>query len=136
MSEPTSCCRVLGGYRERSDLLMHLRGLHVIGVERDDGGGLRVAVESAPAPAGRPSCGVVARGHGRVDVRLVDAPSAGRAVTVLWRKRRWLSLEPLCPRGLFVEQDTAVARQRCQLTVWACRWSTASCAVRTPRSQA
>jgi len=123
MPEPTSCCRALGGYCERCDLLVGLDGLRVIGVEREAGGGLKVSVESAPAPAGCPTCGVLARGHGRVAVTLVDAPSAGRAVRVVWRKRRWLCLEALCPRGSFIEQDTQVARPRCRLTVRACRWA-------------
>jgi hypothetical protein len=39
MSEPTSCCRARGGYCERCDVLVGLDGLHVIGVDRDDGGG-------------------------------------------------------------------------------------------------
>jgi transposase len=123
MPEPTSCCRALGGYCERCDLLVGLDGLRVIGVEREAGGGLKVSVESAPAPAGCPTCGVLARGHGRVAVTLVDSPSAGRAVRVVWRKRRWLCLEALCPRGSFIEQDTQVARPRCRLTVRACRWA-------------
>jgi len=49
-----------------------LDGLHVIGVERDDGGGrLVVTVESEPTVMGCPTCGVVAHGHGRVVVGLV-----------------------------------------------------------------
>ncbi len=46
VSEPTSCCRVSDGYCDRCDLLAGLAGLHVIGVVRDDGGGLVVTVES------------------------------------------------------------------------------------------
>ena len=57
-----------GGYCERCDLLVGLDGLHVIGVERDDGGRLVVEVESEPTVMGCPACGVVAHGHGRVMV--------------------------------------------------------------------
>ena len=88
MSEPTSCCRVRGGYCERCDVLVGLEGLHVIGVDRDDGGWLVVEVESEPTPMGCPACGVVAHSHGRVLVRLVDAPAMGRPVRIFWRKRR------------------------------------------------
>ena len=82
MTEPTLCCRAAGGYCDRCDLLVGLDGLHVIAVERDDGGRLTVTVESAPAPMGCPTCGVVAHGHGRVEVRLVDAPAMGRPVRI------------------------------------------------------
>ena len=77
MPEPTLCCRALGGYCDRCDLLVGLQGLHVIGVDRDDGSGaLTVTVESKPEAMGCPGCGVVAHGHGRREVRLVDAPWA------------------------------------------------------------
>nr|WP_106297324.1 ISL3 family transposase [Knoellia remsis] len=92
-------------------------------VARDEDGALTVTVESEPAVMGCPSCGVVAHGHGRLEVRLVDAPSAGRPVTVVWRKRRWLCPEPACPRVSFVEQDERVARPRALLTTRACRWA-------------
>jgi transposase len=124
MPEPTSCCPVLGGYCDRCDLLVGLDGLRVIGVERDDGGGaLTVTVESEPEVMGCPTCGVVAHGHGRVLVRLVDAPWAGRPVTIVWRKRRWLCPEPACSRRSFVEQAEHVAVPRGLLTVRACRWA-------------
>ena len=67
MSEPTLCCRALGGYCERCDVLVGLEGLHVIGVDRDDGGRLVVTVESEPTLLGCPSCGVVAHGHGMAE---------------------------------------------------------------------
>ena len=123
MPERTLCCRALGGYCERCDLLVGLDGLRVTDVDRDDGGGLTVTVESEPTLMGCPTCGVLAHGHGRVLVRLVDAPSAGRPVTVLWRKRRWVCPELACPRRSFVEQDGQVAVSRGLLTVRACRWA-------------
>jgi transposase len=123
MSEPTLCCRVPGRYCERCDLLVGLPGLHVVAVERDDGGALTVMVESAPGLMGCSGCGVVAHAHGRVDVRLVDAPAMGRPVRVVWRKRRWVCPEPACPVGSFVEQDERVAAPRALLTARACRWA-------------
>ncbi len=123
MSEPTLCCRTSGGYCDRCDLLVGLDGLHVTAVERDDGGGLTVTVESAAAPMGCWSCGVVAHVHGRVEVRLVDAPAMGRPVRLRWRKRRWICPEPGCPVGSFVEQDEQVAAPRARLTTRACWWA-------------
>jgi transposase len=117
------CCRAPGGYCDRCDLLVGLGGLHVIAVERDDGGGLTVTVESAAAPMGCRSCGVVAHAHGRVEVRLVDAPAMGRPVRIRWRKRRWVCPDPGCPVGSFVEQDEQIAGPRAKLTVRACRWA-------------
>ena len=123
MPEPTSCCSVVGRYCDRCDLLVGLDGLRVTAVARDEGGALTVTVESEPALMGCPSCGVVAHGHGRLEVRLVDAPSAGRPVTVVWRKRRWLCPDSACPRVSFTEQDERVARPRALLTARAGRWA-------------
>jgi transposase len=116
-------CRYDDCYCERCDLLVGLDGLHVIGVERDGGGGLRVTVESALAVMGCPACGVVASSHGRRTVRLVDAPSFGRPVELRWRKRTWECPEPSCPVGVFTEQDEQVAKPRAMLTTRACRWA-------------
>jgi transposase len=123
LSEPTLCCRASGGYCNRCDLLVGLDGLHVTAVERDDGGGLTVTVESAAAPMGCRSCGVVAHAHGRVEVRLVDAPAMGRPVRIRWRKRRWLCPEPTCRIRSFIEQDERVAAPRATLTTRACWWA-------------
>ena len=123
MSEPMSCCRAVGGYCDRCDLLVGLDGLHVVGVDRDDGGALTVTLESAATVMGCPGCGVVAGGHGRVAVRLVDAPAMGRPVRIVWRKRRWVCREPACRVGSFVERDERVAAPRAKLTVRACRWA-------------
>jgi transposase len=127
MGEPTSCCRSDGGYCDRCDLLLGLEGLRVVAVDRDngdDGGGaLTVTVESAPGVMGCRTCGVVARGHGRLEVRLVDAPAMGRPVRICWRKRRWICPEPTCPVTTFIEQDERVAAPRAKLTTRACRWA-------------
>ena len=123
MLEPMSCCRVAGSYCERCDLLVGLDGLRVIGVGRDEHGALTVTVESPPGVTGCPACGVLAHGHGRRPVRLVDAPSAGRPVRVVWMKRRWVCPEPTCPTRSFTEQDEQVARRRALLTSRACWWA-------------
>lgn len=124
MPEPTSCCAArVGSYCERCDLLLGLEGLRVIAVERDDGGGLTVTVESQVQLTGCPSCGVIAHAHGRRMVRLVDAPLAGRPVRVLWRKRRWVCPEPSCATDSFTEQNEQIARRRGLLTARACAWA-------------
>lgn len=126
MTEPTLCCPCSGGYCDRCDLLVGLPGLHVIAVERDDGdGSLTVTVESEPGVMGCPTCGVVAHGHGRVDVALIDAPWAGRPVRLVWRKRRWVCPVAVCGTRSFVEQDGDIARPRALLTARACRWAIA-----------
>lgn len=84
----------------------------MIAIEHDARDRLVVTVESAPEPMGCRSCGVIAHGHGRVDVSLVDAPAFGRPVRLIWRKRRWVCPEPACEVGSFVEQDEAVATPR------------------------
>jgi len=95
----------------------------VIAVERDGLDRLVVTVESEPGPMGCRLCGVIAHGHGRVDVRLVDAPAFGRPVRIVWRKRRWVCPEPACEVNSFVEQDEQVAAPRGVLTARACRWA-------------
>ena len=133
MSEPTGCA---GGclrtdtvhdvssttYCGRCDVLVGLPGLHVIDVaERDRR--LVVTVESARAEQGCRVCGVIAGSHGRRDVRLVDAPSFGRPVRVVWRKRTWECEEPACAVGVFTEQHDQVARAKARLTLRACWWA-------------
>lgn len=126
MTEPTLCCPC-------SRWL--LRPLRPVGrparaacdrCGRDEGdGSLTVTVESEPQVMGCPTCGVVAHGHGRVNVVLIDAPWAGRPVRVVWRKRRWVCPVAVCGTRSFVEQDEDIARPRALLTVRACRWAIA-----------
>ena len=54
---------------------------------------------------------------------MIDTPSAGRPVRIVWLKRRWVCPEPSCPVVSFVEQDERVAAPRASLTVRACRWA-------------
>ena len=128
MPEPTLCCpAVPGRYCGRCDLLVDLPGLHVLEVDRSDrdGGGVQVVVESAARVMGCPVCGVVAVGHGRVNIVLVDAPAFGRPVRITWRKRRWLCPDPDCVKRSFVEQDQRVAGPKALLTARACWWAVA-----------
>lgn len=123
MTEPTSCCRVDDNYCDRCDLLVGLDGLRVIAVEGRGRDALTVTVESPPHPIGCPGCGVLAVGHGRVSVPLIDAPAMGRPVRILWRKRRWRCLEPACQVVTFLEQDDTIAAPRAKLTRRASWWA-------------
>ncbi|HVX54863.1 MAG TPA: ISL3 family transposase [Nocardioides sp.] len=71
------------------------------------------------------ACGVVARSHGRRDVRLVDVPCFGRPVELVWRKRTWRCAEPGCSAGTFTEQNEQIAAPRALLTRRACWWAIA-----------
>jgi transposase len=123
MTEPTTCCPADGNYCDRCDLLVGLDGLRVIAVERRGRDALTVTVESPPRPVGCPGCGVLAIGHGRVPVPLVDAPAMGRPVRLLWRKRRWRCQEPACQVVTFLEQDEQIAAPRAKLTTRASWWA-------------
>ena len=132
MSEPTarddarSCTRPTGVrtcYCDRCDLLLGLTGVHVVTVDVTGDGGLRVVVETPPSPMGCRDCGVLARARGRREVTLVDVPSAGRAVRLVWRKRTWRCLEPACPTGSFSEVDASIAAPRALLSARAAWWA-------------
>lgn len=101
------CCRARCGgtrvtYCVRCDLLVGLGDLRVTTVDVDAAVGLlTVGVESARLPMGCLGCGVIADGHGRSDVTLVDAPCFDRIVRIVWRKRTWCCGErSLCEGGV------------------------------------
>jgi transposase len=129
VSEPTACHRARSCpahlYCDRCDLLVGLDGFHVIEVSEVPGrrSRLRVVVESLAAPMGCSGCGVVVSSHGRRDVVLVDVPSFGRPVQLVWRKRTWRCPESACTRRSFTEQDGALAAPRALLTTRACWWA-------------
>jgi len=76
-----------------------------------------------PGPMGCPGCGVVAGSRGRRDVPLVDIPSFGRRVRLIWRKRTWRCAETGCPITGFTEIDQTMSRPRARLTTRACWWA-------------
>jgi len=126
MSEPTACDRARSCpdpfYCQRCDVLVGLDGFHVIEVA-ERGAWLRVVVETPVVVEGCRVCGVVARSHGRRDVRLVDVPCFGRPVDLVWRKRTWRCEEPTCLAGSFTQQNPGLARPRALLTTRACWWA-------------
>jgi len=121
MADVTCACCCPGSYCDRCDLLVGLDGLRVVSVEQR--GRLRVVVESPPGPMGCARCGVVAVSHGRREQLLIDAPSFGRPVRVVWRKRTWSCPESGCPVGVFTERWDTVAPPRALFTTRARWWA-------------
>jgi len=103
------------------DLLLGLDGFYVIDVAHR-GEVMVVMIESAPGVEGCRSCGVVAVGHGRVEIELIDRPWGAGPVRLVWRKRRWRCPEPSCPVVTFVETDDDIALPRGLLTRRAVAW--------------
>lgn len=87
------------------------------------GGPLRIGVELA----GRPCCGGCGGkvwAHGSSRVALADLPAFGRAVRLVWRKRRWRCPEGACGVRTFTDQHHSIAPPRARMTSRAARWAT------------
>src|SRR5690625_6142883 len=122
MPNSTCACSDALGRCDRCDLLLDFPSLHLASVVKGRTG-LVLEVESCDPVAGCPGCGVIAAGHGRVIVEVIDAPWAGRPVRIRWRKRRWICHEGLCEVVSFVEQDPEVCAPRGLLSTRAIRWA-------------
>ena len=85
---------------------MGLDGFHLIADERSDA--MILEIELCCCVAGRPGCGVVATGHGRIVVEVGDGPWAGVPVRIRWGERRWICLGNTCETVAFTEQNWAV----------------------------
>ena len=103
-------------------MLVGLDGFHVLEVAEQPGR-VQVVVESAPAPMGCLTCGVLVASHGRRDVVLIDVPCFGRPVRLVWRKRTWRCTEDECSGKAFTEQHADLARPRALLTTRAAWWA-------------
>jgi transposase len=66
-------------------------------------------VETTMDVVGCPSCGVRALGHGRRRVQVRDLPIAGRPVRLVWSKRLWRCVEPLCATKTWSETHDQIA---------------------------
>ena len=80
-------------------------------------------VESCIQLVGRPGCGVIAQGHGRVVVEVIDAPWAGVPARFRWHIRRWICRDRTCRIVTFIEQNHSVCAPRARLGVRAIRWA-------------
>ncbi|XXC82195.1 ISL3 family transposase [Arthrobacter sp. A5] len=119
MSNSMSCPN--GRWCERADTMFAVDGVHVISAA-NAASRLLLHVETDQNTTGCPDCGVVAIGHGRRKVRLHDAPSLGRPVSLVWVKRVWRCPDTGCPRGTFTEEH-ALAGRRAKLTTRAVHWA-------------
>ena len=122
MSHPTCCCSVSLDRCDRCDLLVGLEGFHLMSVARTPGA-LVLDIESCDRCAGCPGCGVIAQGHGRVVVEVIDAPWAGVPARIRWFKRRWICRERTCETVTFLEHSEKVCAPRARLGVRAIRWA-------------
>ena len=122
MSHPTCCCSVSLDRCDRCDLLVGLEGFHLMSVARTPDA-LVLDVESCNQLVGCPGCGVIAQGHGRVVVEVIDAPWAGVPARFWWFKRRWICRETTCQTVIFLEHDERVCAPRARLGVRAIRWA-------------
>lgn len=107
-------------YCSRCDLLVGLRGFHVVGVEERTGrrgSWLWVEIETASRADGLPLVRGPRREPWRRTGRLIDTPCFGRRVRV------WRCAEPGCEAGTFTEQQGDLARPRALLTQRACWWA-------------
>lgn len=122
MSHPTCCCSVSLDRCDRCDLLVGLEGFHLMSVTRTPGA-LVLDVESCNQLAGCPGCGVIAQGHGRMVVEVIDAPWAGVPARIRWHKRRWICRERTCQTVTFLEHSEKVCAPRARLGARAIRWA-------------
>ena len=122
MSHPTCCCCASLDRCDRCDLLVGLEGFHLMSVARTPDA-LVLDVESCNQLAGCPGCGVIAQGHGRMVVEVIDAPWAGVPARFRWFKRRWICREHACQIATFTEQNHSVCAPRARLGVRAVRWA-------------
>lgn len=122
MPHPTCPCPLPLDRCDRCDVLLDLPGLHLVDAHITDAA-VVLDVECCDPLTGCPGCGVIATGHGRVTVSLIDAPFAGRPTRLRWRKHRWICLETACPVVSFLEQSPQVAAPRGRLTTRAVSWA-------------
>ena len=122
MSHPSCCCSASLDRCDRCDLLVGLEGFHLMSVARTPDA-LVLDVESCNQLVGCPGCGVIAQGHGRVVVEVIDAPWAGVPARIRWHKRRWICREHTCETVTFLEHDERVCAPRARLGVRAIRWA-------------
>ena len=122
MSHPTCCCSASLDRCDRCDLLVDLEGFHLMSVARTPDA-LVLDVESCNQLVGCPGCGVIAQGHGRMVVEVIDAPWAGVPARLRWHKRRWICREHACQTVTFLEHDERMCAPRARLGTRAIRWA-------------
>lgn len=97
-----------------------MEGFHLTGAAHCQG--IMVQdTESCNQVVGCPECGVIAQGHGRVVVEMIDAPWAGTRTRVRRTIRRWCCRENACQTVTFVEHNMRVCALKTRVDVRAIR---------------
>ena len=105
------------------ELLVGLGDVEVLGIDDEAGEPLRVHVRRRASRPDCERCGGPLWSDGERLVELVDLPAFGRAVVLVWHKRRWRCGGSECAAGTVTEQDPAIAPPRERLTTRAGRWA-------------
>ena len=103
---------------------MGLGDVEVLGVDDEAGEPLGVHIRRRAARPDCGGCGGALWSDGERPVVLVDLAAFGRAVRLVWHKRRWRCPDRGCGAGTVTEQDREIAPQRKKLTTRAGRWAT------------
>ncbi len=106
------------------ELLVGLGDVEVVGVDDEAAGPLRLHVRRRAPRPDCAACGGPLWSNGERAVELVDLPVFGRAVLLVWHKRRWRCGGSECAAGTVTEQDCQIAPPRERLTTRAGRWVT------------
>jgi transposase len=93
-----------------AEALLGLDGFRVLAVVETVE--LVVVVESVLDLIGCSSCGVRAEAQDRVDVEVRDLACFGRPVRLVWRKRRWRCVEPMCDARTWTECSSVVSSRQ------------------------
>ena len=84
---------------------------------------LMLDIESCDRCAGCPGYGVIAQGHGRVVVEVIDAAGEGSRCGSGGTIRRWICREHACQTVTFLEHDERMCAHRARLGARAIRWA-------------
>jgi transposase len=106
------------------ELLVGLPDVHVLGVDDEPDGPLRIHVALRTDVVGCPQCGVVAHVKDRSVVELIDLPAFGRPTRLCWHKRRFRCPDRECATGSFTEVDHRIGWPRMVMSDRAGRWAT------------
>ena len=88
-------------------VMLGLPGFEVLAVS-EYAGELEQAVQTTAGEGWCPGCGAQARLHDRRPSWVRDLPAAGRPVTLVWVKRVWRCVEPLCMTRTWTETSEAI----------------------------
>lgn len=111
-----------------AEILLGLEDVNLIGVEDIVERGikltLRVHIECRGERPKCPVCSGESYSKGTYLVELTDLPCFGRAVRLIWHKRRWICKDVSCPAPSWGDVDPRIAFPRLKLTDRASRWAT------------